>query len=214
MPSGLNGILGQCGVGPPRGPAQPAGRIGAQPEALARAYHAWRHNAPITRMAGQPARMMAALPIRSSMCVVAVALRVASVARMKRSAIRDSRAQQGGPGFRFASSGLRHWGVDGQIDRDRVKVGQGRFGENDLHPRPNLAKAASTSLSVAKRPSSAARRPRSIPASSAAVGSYSPPWKPASISSASSARGSCRSAGHSSTRSSTSRSILVFIRVV
>jgi len=58
-----------------------------------------------------------------------------------------------------------------QVGGDLVEVSKRVFGPEDLHAPRNLARTASTSSSVAKRPSSAARSPRSIPASSAGVGS-------------------------------------------
>src|SRR5665213_2788074 len=45
-----------------------------------------------------------------------------------------------------------------------------RRGEDNFHLPRNLAKAASTSSSVANRPCSASRRPRSMPASSSGEG--------------------------------------------
>src|SRR5690606_23322053 len=47
-----------------------------------------------------------------------------------------------------------------------------RRGEDHLHERRNFAKAAATSSSVAKRPCSASRSPRSIPSISSGDGLY------------------------------------------
>ena len=58
---------------------------------------------------------------------------------------------------------------DEPID-DFVEIREGVFGEDDLHVL-SLASTASTCSSVANRPSAAARRPRSMPASSSGVGS-------------------------------------------
>src|SRR5215470_7694335 len=81
-----------------------------------------------------------------------------------------------------------------------VEVAQSLVGEHDLHVRRCLANTASTSSSVANRPSRAARRPRSMPANSSAVARYMPPRRLASICSAISASSSWASSGHSSAR--------------
>src|ERR1700732_3804645 len=83
--------------------------------------------------------------------------------------------------------------------------------DDDFHLPRNFANTASTWLSLAKRPSAAARRPRSIPASSSGVGSYSPSLNPASSSSANSASSFWTWGGHASTRSRASFNFFVFI---
>src|SRR4051812_49075178 len=55
-----------------------------------------------------------------------------------------------------------------------LEVIEGWFGKDDLHVSRYLANTASTSLSLAYRPSAAACSPRLMPASSCAVGRYSP----------------------------------------
>src|ERR1019366_10069407 len=58
----------------------------------------------------------------------------------------------------------------GYVNQDVIEIVERFVGINNLHPGRRLANAASTSSGITKRPCSAARRPRSIPASSLGVG--------------------------------------------
>src|SRR5262250_2319317 len=69
------------------------------------------------------------------------------------------------------------WIVQFNEREDFVEIAQRFVGIDDFHARRCLAKTASTSSSVAKRPSRAALRPRSIPASSSGVARYLPPLR-------------------------------------
>lgn len=72
------------------------------------------------------------------------------------------------PPFQRRRSGRE---VDECVCADCLKIGKGFGCPNDLHTLRNLASTASTCSSVAKRFCSASRKPRSMPASSSAVGS-------------------------------------------
>src|SRR5437660_8814515 len=85
-----------------------------------------------------------------------------------------------------------------------VEIAKRVLGKDDFHPRRCLAKTASTSASVANRPSLAALRPRSMPSSSSRVARYTPSRTLASISSAIAASSAWASSGHVSARSITS----------
>jgi len=67
--------------------------------------------------------------------------------------------------------------------KNSVEVCERLAGVDHVHAGRCLLKIRSTWSSVAKRPSRAALRPRSIPASSAGVARYLPVMRPASISS-------------------------------
>jgi hypothetical protein len=62
--------------------------------------------------------------------------------------------------------------VNNQPVCDCIEVSKRFVGPDDFHLPRNFASTASTWASPAKRSSAAARRPRSIPASSSGVGSY------------------------------------------
>lgn len=63
------------------------------------------------------------------------------------------------------------WMVDDQSIGYCIEIVKCVFSVDDLHLRRSFANTASTCWSVAKRPSAAARNPRSIPANSSGVGS-------------------------------------------